>query len=224
MIYDITISNKKIENNNADTFLLSHNIDIASYNNYIQKIIFRNTKLQFNLKNLSSNEYFKNSCSQKLLLNQNIKLIESYENTLKAYLLFYSKQLKEVLAYIINLGFIPAIFKNDKMKLNVISSIFRNNLSNTLTKTLSGRAGGCLSGSLNLDIIYEHILYVFHLIINGVNYTAKGTSYIFYLIDIMLEKILNGIINIFIFILDIFKYVLQSILFVIKFICYKVID
>ena len=226
MIYDITISNKKIENNNDDMVLLSHNIDIVSFNNYIQKKIFRNTKLQFTLKNLFSHEYLKNSCSQKLLLNQNIKLIEFYENTLKANLFFYSKQIscKDVLAYIINLGYyIPALFKNDKIKLNVIFSIFSNNSNNTLIKTLSSRAEGSSSGSL-LGMIVECIYDIFRLVINGINYTAKGLSYIFYLIIIMLEKIFNGIINVFIFISGFFKFLLQSILFIIKFTCNIVTD
>ena len=229
MIYDITISNKKIENNNDDMVLLSHNIDIVSFNNYIQKKIFRNTKLQFTLKNLYSHEYLKNLCIQVLLFNKNIKSIEVYENTLKANLFFYSKQisLKDVLAYIINLGYyIPALFKNDKIKLNFIFSIFSNNSNNSnnsLIKTSSGRACGISNGSL-LGMIVEYIYDIFRLVINGINYTAKGLSYIFYLIIIMLEKIFNGIINVFIFISGFFKFLLQSILFIMKFTCNIVMD
>lgn len=226
MIYDITISNKKIENNNDDMVLLSHNIDIVSFNNYIQKKIFRNTKLQFTLKNLFSHEYLKNLCIQVLLFNKNIKSIEVYEKTLKVCLFFYSKQisLKDVLAYIINLGYyIPALFKNDKIKLNFIFSIFSNNSNNSLIKTSSGRACGISNGSL-LGMIVEYIYDIFRLVINGINYTAKGLSYIFYLIIIMLEKIFNGIINVFIFISGFFKFLLQSILFIIKFTCNIVMD
>lgn len=229
MIYDITISNKKIENNNDDMVLLSHNIDIVSFNNYIQKKIFRNTKLQFTLKNLYSHEYLKNLCIQVLLFNKNIKSIEVYEKNLKVYLFFYSKQisLKDVLAYIINLGYyIPALFKNDKIKLNFIFSIFSNNSNNSnnsLIKTSSGRACGISNGSL-LGMIVEYIYDIFRLVINGINYTAKGLSYIFYLIIIMLEKIFNGIINVFIFISGFFKFLLQSILFIIKFTCNIVMD
>lgn len=226
MIYDITISNKKIENNNDDMVLLSHNIDIVSFNNYIQKKIFRNTKLQFTLKNLYSHEYLKNLCIQVLLFNKNIKSIEVYEKILKVYLFFYSKQisLKDVLAYIINLGYyIPALFKNDKIKLNFIFSIFSNNSNNSLIKTSSGRACGISNGSL-LGMIVEYIYDIFRLVINGINYTAKGLSYIFYLIIIMLEKIFNGIINVFIFISGFFKFLLQSILFIIKFTCNIVMD
>lgn len=229
MIYDITISNKKIENNNDDMVLLSHNIDIVSFNNYIQKKIFRNTKLQFTLKNLYSHEYLKNLCIQVLLFNKNIKSIEVYEKTLKVYLFFYSKQisLKDVLAYIINLGYyIPALFKNDKIKLNFIFYIFSNNSNNSnnsLIKTSSGRACGISNGSL-LGMIVEYIYDIFRLVINGINYTAKGLSYIFYLIIIMLEKIFNGIINVFIFISGFFKFLLQSILFIIKFTCNIVMD
>ena len=226
MIYDITISNKKIENNNDDMVLLSHNIDIVSFNNYIQKKIFRNTKLQFTLKNLYSHEYLKNLCIQVLLFNKNIKSIEVYEKTLKVYLFFYSKQisLKDVLAYIINLGYyIPALFKNDKIKLNFIFSIFSNNSNNSLIKNSSGRACGISNGSL-LGMIVEYIYDIFRLVINGINYTAKGLSYIFYLIIIMLEKIFNGIINVFIFISGFFKFLLQSILFIIKFTCNIVMD
>lgn len=226
MIYDITISNKKIENNNDDMVLLSHNIDIVSFNNYIQKKIFRNTKLQFTLKNLYSHEYLKNLCIQVLLFNKNIKSIEVYEKTLKVYLFFYSKQisLKDVLAYIINLGYyISALFKNDKIKLNFIFSIFSNNSNNSLIKTSSGRACGISNGSL-LGMIVEYIYDIFRLVINGINYTAKGLSYIFYLIIIMLEKIFNGIINVFIFISGFFKFLLQSILFIIKFTCNIVMD
>ena len=229
MIYDITISNKKIENNNDDMVLLSHNIDIVSFNNYIQKKIFRNTKLQFTLKNLYSHEYLKNLCIQVLLFNKNIKSIEVYEKNLKVYLFFYSKQisLKDVLAYIINLGYyIPALFKNDKIKLNFIFSIFSNNSNNSnnsLIKTSSGRACGISNGSL-LGMIVEYIYDIFRLVINGINYTAKGLSYIFYLIIIMLEKIFNGIINVFIFISGFFKFFLQSILFIIKFTCNIVMD
>lgn len=226
MIYDITISNKKIENNNDDMVLLSHNIDIVSFNNYIQKKIFRNTKLQFTLKNLYSHEYLKNLCIQVLLFNKNIKSIEVYEKTLKVYLFFYSKQisLKDVLAYIINLGYyIPALFKNDKIKLNFIFSIFSNNSNNSLIKNSSGRACGISNGSL-LGMIVEYIYDIFRLVINGINYTAKGLSYIFYLIIIMLEKIFNDIINVFIFISGFFKFLLQSILFIIKFTCNIVMD
>lgn len=226
MIYDITISNKKIENNNDDMVLFSHNIDIVSFNNYIQKKIFRNTKLQFTLKNLYSHEYLKNLCLQVLLFNKNIKSIEVYEKTLKVYLFFYSKQisLKDVLAYIINLGYyIPALFKNDKIKLNFIFSIFSNNSNNSLIKTSSGRACGISNGSL-LGMIVEYIYDIFRLVINGINYTAKGLSYIFYLIIIMLEKIFNGIINVFIFISGFFKFLLQSILFIMKFTCNIVMD
>ena len=226
MIYDITISNKKIENNNDDMVLFSHNIDIVSFNNYIQKKIFRNTKLQFTLKNLYSHEYLKNLCIQVLLFNKNIKSIEVYEKTLKVYLFFYSKQisLKDVLAYIINLGYyIPALFKNDKIKLNFIFSIFSNNSNNSLIKTSSGRACGISNGSL-LGMIVEYIYDIFRLVINGINYTAKGLSYIFYLIIIMLEKIFNGIINVFIFISGFFKFLLQSILFIMKFTCNIVMD
>lgn len=226
MIYDITISNKKIENNNDDMVLLSHNIDIVSFNNYIQKKIFRNTKLQFTLKNLYSHEFLKNLCIQVLLFNKNIKSIEVYEKTLKVYLFFYSKQisLKDVLAYIINLGYyIPALFKNDKIKLNFIFSIFSNNSNNSLIKTSSGRACGISNGSL-LGMIVEYIYDIFRLVINSINYTAKGLSYIFYLIIIMLEKIFNGIINVFIFISGFFKFLLQSILFIIKFTCNIVMD
>lgn len=229
MIYDITVSNKKIENNNDDMVLLSHNIDIVSFNNYIQKKIFRNTKLQFTLKNLYSHEYLKNLCIQVLLFNKNIKSIEVYEKNLKVYLFFYSKQisLKDVLAYIINLGYyIPALFKNDKIKLNFIFSIFSNksnNSNNSLIKTSSGRACGISNGSL-LGMIVEYIYDIFRLVINGINYTAKGLSYIFYLIIIMLEKIFNGIINVFIFISGFFKFLLQSILFIIKFTCNIVMD
>ena len=226
MIYDITISNKKIENNNDDMVLLSHNIDIVSFNNYIQKKIFRNTKLQFTLKNLYSHEYLKNLCIQVLLFNKNIKSIEVYEKTLKVYLFFYSKQisLKDVLAYIINLGYyIPALFKNDKIKLNFIFSIFSNNSNNSLIKNSSGRACGISNGSL-LGMIVEYIYDIFRLVINGINYTAKSLSYIFYLIIIMLEKIFNGIINVFIFISGFFKFLLQSILFIIKFTCNIVMD
>ena len=192
----------------------------------IQKKIFRNTKLQFTLKNLYSHEYLKNLCIQVLLFNKNIKSIEVYEKTLKVYLFFYSKQisLKDVLAYIINLGYyIPALFKNDKIKLNFIFSIFSNNSNNSLIKTSSGRACGISNGSL-LGMIVEYIYDIFRLVINGINYTAKGLSYIFYLIIIMLEKIFNGIINVFIFISGFFKFLLQSILFIIKFTCNIVMD
>lgn len=191
MSYDISVSNKKIEINNAYKVLLSYNVDIASFNNFIQKKRFG-----------------------KLLLNQNIKLIEVYKNTLKVYLFFNYIQIsfKKVSAYINNLLYFPAPIKDDSIKMNFILSLFSNNSSKTLNKTPNGRAGG----SFNLDIV--NVLYLFHLVINGGKYTAKSILYNFYLIIIVLEETLRGIINIFKFILDIFKYILKSILFVIKFI------
>lgn len=138
---NIKKSNKNTDNNKIDYVLSSHQIDAFAFECIIERDTFGTNELYFNLIDSLSYHELKKACSKISTNNDYIQSVIFFgnKNNFKACLVFNHKEisLKEILVYIIDLGYKPIPASNKKNeKINKDdgkSSCFKENVLFTFT-------------------------------------------------------------------------------------------
>lgn len=177
---NIKKSDKNTDINKIDDVLLSHQIDAFAFERSIKSNTSGTDELYFNLVDSLSYNEFKKACSKISSNNDYIQsvIVFGNKNNFKACLVFNPKEiyLKEILVYIVDLGYTPIPASNKKNektdKDDGKSSCFKENLLFT-----------CTSISDVFIFFIKGIWHIIKFIIDGIGYSLififKSIYYMF---------------------------------------------